>query len=798
MLNPGQDLRHSIRTLTAKPGFAAMTILMLALGIGASTAIFTVVNAVLLRPLPYPDSKSLVQLWELSDKGRKMRLPEANFLDWKAQSRSFEAMAIFGGSVQPIAGGVETVRARVTEVSQGFFEILKVSAMIGTTFQPDHLRPDAVPSAVVSFGFWKRALGGSVDLNNKTLAFQNKTYSVIGVMPPGFSFPTATDAWTPREISGTPVLPSRNAHNWAVIARMKPGASLAAASSDVDGIARRLHEEYSNVTAVGGVAISLKEQLTQSVGVVLPVLFAAVGVLLLIACANASNLILVHATGRQKEMAVRIALGASRLSLIRLFLCETLLLTGFGTGLGVLFSVAGVSVLLRMAPDLPRLDEIHANWQVLAFAVGLSLVIAAVLGSFPALRAGRVSVNEVLKQAGRSQHKGSSTRAVRRVLLVSQIALTVMLLVGAGLLGRSLLRLLQVDLGFQTGHRIVVDALLPRERDGKTRQRDANRYKEALERIAMMPGVSAAGGTEQLPFDGGGANGQFRIEGGSNSGAYWPIYHIATPGYFQAMNIPILRGRVFDETDGPSTPEVAVISKTVADTVWPQQDPIGRRINYANFDGDPQFMTIAGVVGDVRNTAEVPSLGEVYVHYLQRGPVNNFSVVVNASGEPETLTRQIMSEIRSMNPEASIRVRTLDEMFSSNTAQRRFNFALLSVFAGSAMLLALMGIYSAITYSVAQRNQEIGIRVALGAPPRRIAGLFLTEGAWLIAGGVLLGLLAAAGASWTLQSLLFGVQPDDAISYVVAVLPLAVVGLLASLLPASRAARVDPVKTIRE
>jgi len=307
MINLGMDLRCSIRTLTGNPGFSVMTILMLALGIGACTAIFTVVNAVLLRPLPYPDSKSLVQLWELSDKGRVMRLPEANFLDWKAQSRSFDGMAVFGGGVQPIAGGTETLRARVTQVSQGFFDILRVPAMIGTTFRPDHLRADAVPAIVVSYGLWRRVLGGGADLAGKTLTLEGKTYPVVGVMPAGFNFPSGTDAWRPRETSDFPVMPSRSAHNWSVIARLKPGVLPEAASSEVNGIARRIHDSYSNVTAVGGVAIPLKGQLTESVDVVLPVLLAAVAVLLLIACANASNLILVRITGRQQEMAVRTA-----------------------------------------------------------------------------------------------------------------------------------------------------------------------------------------------------------------------------------------------------------------------------------------------------------------------------------------------------------------------------------------------------------------------------------------------------------------------------------------------------------
>ena len=797
MSNVVNDLRYSIRNLIAKPAFSLMTILMLALGISACTAIFTVLNAVLVRPLPYPDAKSLVQLWEVSDKGRTMRLPEANFMDWKSQSRSFEGMAMFGSAVQLIAGGSEPIRARVAEVSRGFFDILKVSAIVGTTFGPDHLRAEAQPSIVVSYGLWRSLLGGDSALGNKTLTFQNRTYSVIGVMPAGFSFPPGTEAWTSHENRGLPVLPSRNAHNWSVIARLKPGVSFEAASSEVNAIAGRIRNEYSNVTAVGGVAVPLKKQLTQSVGVVLPVLFASVGVLLLIACANVFNLILVHATDRQQEVAIRLALVASRYSLIRLFLCETLLLTGVGAISGTLLSAVGVRALLSVAPNLPRMDEIRADWHVVAFVFGLCLVISLVLGIFPSIRTRHFSVNATLKQAGRSQARGYSTRIVRGGLLVSQVALTVMLLVGAGLLGRSLVRVLQVDLGFQKESRIAFDILLPRERDLTVRQRDADRYEQLLSHISTMPAVITAGGTEQLPLTGSAANGQFRIEGGSNSGAYWPIYHVATAGYFQAMSIPILRGRVFDESDGATTPEVALISKTVADTVWPGQDPIGRRINFENFDQDPKFMTIIGIVADVRNSPDIPPLGEVYVHYLQRGSLANFSLVIHASGAPESLAREVVSDIRSMNPEASIRVQTFEQMFSSTTASRRFSFALLTVFAGSALMLALMGVYSVISYSVAQRNQEIGIRLALGATMSSVTRLFVAEGATMILLGTFLGFAAAAGASRLIQSLMFGIRPGDVPSYILGALPLVVAGLIASFLPARHAASVDPMTTIR-
>jgi len=639
--------------------------------------------------------------------------------------------------------------------------------------------------------------GGASNLSGRRLTFQNKSYAVIGVMPPSFNFPPGTDAWIPREINGRPVLPSRTSHNWSVIARIKNGISLETASSNVNAIARRIHEEYSDLTAVGAIAIPLKKQLTQSVGLALPVLFAAVGVLLLIACANVTNLILVHTSGRQQELAVRTVLGASRQSLARLFLCQTLLLTGVGGALGTLFSVAGVRALLTLDSNLPRIDEIHTDLRVLFFAIGLSLAAGIVLGVLPAFRAGRVSINEALKQSARSQYKGGTAPAVTRLLLASQVALTVMLLVGAGLLGRSLIRVMQIDLGFQTDNRIAIDILLPQELDAKTRQRDADRYQEVLKRISTIPGITEVGGTGQLPLSGIGGNGQFRIDGGKTSGAYWPVYRVATPGYFQAINIPLVRGRLFDETDGASTPQVAVISKTVADTVWPGQDPIGQRINYANFDRDPNFMTSVGVVADVRNSPEIPALGDVYVHYLQRGAVDNFTLVIHAVSQPENVAQEVMSEVRVMNSESSTRVQTMDQMFSSNMANRRFNFTLLTAFAGAALVLALMGIYSVTAYSVAQRTQEIGIRLALGAPLGNITRLFLAEGAKILCVGVVTGLMAAAAASRLLQSLLFGIHTSDVPSYVTAVLPLVVVGLIASLLPARRASRVDPMTTIR-
>lgn len=786
-----RDLRHAIRTLLKNPGFAIMAILMLALGIGACTAIFTVVNSVLLRPLPYPEPDRIVQLFELSDKGTRMNLPEANFVDWKEGSRNFEYMALVRGNLAPVIGGNETVRARVATVSEGFFGAMGAKPVMGT------LPADNEPTVIVSHGFWQRVLGSDPNFQARSLTIYGEVHSIVGVMPEGFAFPTGTEVWTSRAVAGK-FIPSRSAHNWGVIGRLRPGVSIEAVRSELDAIAKRLHDSYRDVTAVGATVVPLKEQLTQNVRVALPVLFGAVGILLLIACANVGNLLLTHSAGRQRELAIRAALGAGRAALVRLFLAQSLVLTTIGAALGIALAVSGVDALLALgSTNLPRVDEIRVDGFVLAFSLAVSLAVGTILGIVPALRIAAGNLDDIMKEGGRSNSSGRSHRRMRAALIISQVALTVILLIGAGLLGRSFVRALSVNLGFETQNRLSVDLLLPPGSDNN-RGRDAAFHQQLLDRISAIPGVRAAGGTSAMPLSGRNSNGRFQIGGGRDSGAYWPGYRIATPGYFAAMGIPLIRGRVFDQTDGATTPEVAVISKAVADTVWPGEDAIGKQINYANMDGDEKFMTIVGIVGDVRQLGpESPVTGDIYVHYLQRGSLGGFTIVMDSTNSKETLIPTLTAYIKELNPQASARFQTVEQTFSSVLANRRFNLLIIGVFGATALILALMGVYGVTAYSVAQRTQEIGIRMALGAQSGDVVRLFVVDGSKLVFIGIALGVFGAFASGRVLASLLFEVQPTDIPTYLLTIIPLLGASLLASHLPARRASRVDPMITMR-
>ena len=583
-----------------------------------------------------------------------------------------------------------------------------------------------------------------------------------------------------------------------MIARLRSGSDAAAVTKEVGAIAKRIHDQYRDVTAVDAVAIPLQDQMTKSVRVALPVLLAAVGMLLLVACANVTNLLLAHIASRNRELAVRTALGASRGAVARLFLSQSLTLTAIGGFLGVLASQFAVDGLLAMSDrTLPRIDEIRPDFWVLSFAVLISLTVGLVLGLVPVFRVRRMNLDDTLKQGGRAQTQGTASRTVRSTLVIAQVAMTIILLVGAGLLGRSFVQLLTINLGFQTENRFAVEMLGIRpEPVPEDAKQMALQLARIIERTAGMPGVAAVGGASQMPLAGRYRNGRFRIEGGGDSGAYFPSYISASAGYFEAMGLPLIRGRFFNASDGVSSPQVAIISQLAANRVWPGEDPIGKRINYANMDGDPTFMTIVGVAGDVRVAPEAPATGEVYVHYLQRGFVGTFNVVVRSAGGTETLIPAVTSQIRSQNPNCHLEP-TLNQMFSTNLANRRFNFTLLASFGVTALVLALLGVYGVTAYSVAQRKQEIGIRIALGAQGSDVTRLFLGEGSRLVMIGVAIGIAGAVAASRVLSSLLFNVQTTDVPTYLIAIIPMFGAAMLASHLPARRAAQVDPMVTIQ-
>jgi len=793
------DIRHSIRVFKNNPGYAVLIVVMLALGIGSCTAIFTAVNAVLLKPLPYPESERLVELQEISDRGTPMRVPEGNFVDWQKASHSFEAMAMFSPYNSIVRAGNRADRVLLTIVSKDFFDILKIQPLIGSGLLSDHFRPDAPPVLLLSYRFWKRAFGGSPDVSNMRIELEGRQYSISGVMPPQFNFPESADVWAPRTDVFGNFNPSRSSHNWYVLARLGQGVTVNAASQEVAAIAKSIHDSYSDVTAVSAAATPLQHYMTQSVRTVLPVLLASVGILLLVACANTMNLTLSHIASRERELAVRTALGAGQIVLIRLFLSQTLLLAGFGGILGAAIAVAGVPALLALRSDnLPRMAEVHTDWRVLLFALIISVATGVILGIVPAMRIRNANLDETLKQGGRSQSSAVGARRIRRALVIAQVGMTVVLLVAAALLGRGFVNLLQVNLGFQTENRIDIETIFlvpPGETAKKT---IVLKTQQILDRIRTTPGVLTAAAVNGLPLAGYNRNGRFTLDDGSTSGAYWPVYNATTLGYFEAVGIPLVRGRFFSDTDGPDSPQVAVISQTVANLVWPGRDPIGRRINFGNMDGDYHDITIVGVAGDVRNDPAEALQGTIYVNLLQRGARRNFDFVVRGTGDGDTLGRAIAAEIRKADPDASVRVKTFDQMFSTRLADRRFNLVLLGAFGGTALVLALMGIYAVASYSVSQRTQEIGIRMALGADGGDVSRLFLSEGAWLVFAGITLGIFGAVAASQVLKTFLFNVRPTDSLAYVLAITAMGLTALIANILPARRAARTNPAVTLQQ
>ena len=795
------DFRYAIRSLAKAPGFSVVAILTLALGIGGCTAIFSVVNGVLLQPLPYERPDQLVMLRELSDKGSPMSVPEQNFLDWRSGAQSFEGMAFYNTFDSAVAGGSEPVRAQASEVSEGFFDLLRAKPFIGRALLPEDHKQGASPVVIVSYNFWRSFLGGSRELTNRQLRSSGFSFTVAGVMPAGFQFPARTDIWVPKEVLG-PINPSRSAHNWRVIARLKPDVTLDRARGEISQIARRIHTDFKDVTAVDATALPLQDAFTARIRPALLLLSGAVGFLLLIACANVVNMLLARVTTQEREFAVRAALGASRMRLVRQCVTESFVLALAGAALGAVLASWGVGALLAMGQgQIPRSENVSVNVAVLAFALVLSVATSVLLGFVPGWRAGRPAIASVMNEGGRTGSSSGSQKHIRDLLVVSQVALTLVLLVGAGLLARSFAKVMAVDLGFQREGRLALDMSLPSPRDKQGEQRLREFAARLEEGITRLPGVASIGGTNAPPMSAYGGNGRFLIEGRGDSGNYWPTYHLASKGYFKTLGIPLIRGRLFDDTDGTGTPQVAVISRDVAEKVFPNEDPIGKRINTGNMDGDETWITIVGVVADVREDGpESDSGGAIYTHYLQRaggGGIAAFTWVLHSTIEPTSLIPAVREVVHSIDPEAAPKFMTLEDNFQSTTASRRFNLTLLAVFAGVALALAGIGIYGVLAYSVEQRTREIGIRMALGAQPLQVLQLVVRQGGLLVGVGVLIGLLGGYAVSRSLNTMLFNTSAADPVTYVAVSAFLCLVALLACAAPARRAAKVDPMIALR-
>src|SRR3984893_4886948 len=759
-----QEVRLSARALLKRPGFSVVVILTLALGIGASTAIFSVVDAVLLRPLPYPSQERLVEVRELNEAGRGMPFAEANFNDLVARSRSFEAIATYTRNPDAVAGGTEPVRTNISGVSADFFCVLGVTPALGRLISSETLR-EGKQVAVVSYGFWKRVLGGRTNLEGTSLRFGNRSFAVIGVLPAETEFPVGTEVWFPSAIF--PPYESRTAHNFRAIGRLRPGVSFKQAKGEVASIGRALKQAYGSQTDAASFGLqSFRERFVRDIRGVLLVLSGAVALLLAIACSNAANLLLVRATARRKEVALRAALGASRGRLARQFIVEALVLTLAAGVIGTLLAAWSVRLIVGLYHgNLPRIGEIGISTSVLLFTFAVSLLIAVVLGFVPLIHASRQRLQNDLQDAGRGTSTGVRQTRARNLLIVAQVALTLMLLVSAGLLGRSFQRLLAVDPGFRAESIVAMTVLVPQPEEPAAMRSLAQFYHRLFERIEALPGVTSVGGTSALPMSGNGANGTFlEMRSGQAPATMQEFirqmdalppserardadYRAASAGHFTRLGIPLIRGRLFQEGDGPDSPHVAVVSQSLAKRYWPNEDPIGKQIEYGNMDGDLHLLTIVGIVGDVRdNGLDRDPRPTVYTNYFLRpAATSEFSIVVRARGDAAVLSNTMRREARALNPEMPTKFETIEEIVSASFDNRRFSMVMLGIFAGSALILAMVGLYGVMAYITSQRTHEIGIRMALGAQRVDVLQMIFRQSFTLVLSGVVVGVLASTG-----------------------------------------------------
>jgi predicted permease len=797
-----QDFRYAIRGLLRQPAFALTAILTLALGIGATTAIFSVVNAVVLRPLPYPEPDRIVGImtrWTATGaRGATVSAPD--FEDWKGQSQSFAAMAYYvGGETSVTVSGIADYAA-VYRVTPGFFDVLRVSASVGRLPTREEQAQGGPRVVVVTDAFWRTQLGGDPRALGSTVKFSDNIYSIVGVLPPGMRFPARSDIYVPWI---APASASRSGHNYRAIARLEPDVTVAQANSEMRAIARRLEEQYPNSNAgKSTIVIPLREQIVGDTRQTLTVLLGAVGLVLLIACANVANLLLARSTAREREMVVRAAVGAGRARLVRQLLTESAVLGLAAAVVGIWLARLGVLTLVALAPaDLPRLDEIRVDAAALGFAVAVALAASVIFGLAPALQISRMQLVDGLRQGGKGSSIGARGGWARSAFVVAEVALAVVLVFGAGLLARSLVALASVELGFSAEQLLVVRTVVP-VRGRQDAPRATAFYRDLLADLRATPAITAIGGVTSLPTAVR-SDGSYAIEGQSDlkqTGIRSPqaVLNVVTPDYFRAMRIPFKRGRDFADSDRLDAPLVAIINAALARASFGTDDPIGRRIQ-CGLD-NLEFMTIVGVVSDVRTYGPArPTEPEIYMPYEQHpGPATAMNLVARTSApDPRALAETISRKIRERNPDVPVRATTMEETLERASATPRFRTFLLVVFAAVALLLALAGVYGVMAYTVSQRISELGVRIALGATSENIMRLIVGQGAKLAGAGLLVGVGLALMAGRALEGLLFGVTPRDPLMLALVTVAVAATTLAACYVPGRRAVRVDPLLALR-
>jgi len=799
-----QDLGFGLRMLRNSPAFALVAILTLALGIGANTAIFSVIHGVLLRPLPFPKQDQLMMLWEKNDDGTRSNTSWATFMDWNKLNHSFAGVAAVSFWSPTIVGAHDAETLNGFRVSSAFFDLMGVKLERGRNFLPlEDVRGNNFV-AILSYGFWQQRFGGDVEIIGKPVQLGTRAYTVVGILPADFPSVLSFDPRKPAEIY-TPLaydatLPyaCRNCHHLRAVARLKDTVSMAQADAEMKQISYALYHEYpTDYSAPGVILTPLEDYLVGDVRPVLWALLGSVGFVLLIACVNVANLLLAWGARRQREVALRAALGAGRTRMVRQFLTESLLLSLLGGGFGLFLAWGGAALLQRIhLANLPRLQDVHIDSWTFAFSFGVSLLTGLAFGLLPAFRASKLDLNETLKESGKSS-AGKERYRLRGALVFADVALALLLLTGAGLMMKSFVRLLEVNPGFDPSHTLTLTLSLwgPKSADAPA----IGFFEEVLQRVRTLPGVESAGIVSQLPLGGNMDRYGVHVEGKSlpnpEEDPSADRYSI-TPGYLRAMRIPLLRGREFDERDVVTSPQVALVNESMAREFWPGEDPVGKRFRMGDTKGP--WKTVVGVVGDVLHKGlDAPHTIQVYLPNTQFTD-SMVILAVRTSNDQALIAAAVRSEIVALDPQVPVsEVATMDEVISASVANQRFGALLFLLFGAIALVLTAVGIYGVISYGVAQRTHEIGIRLALGAARHEVLSLIVREAMKPALLGAALGLCAAFGLTRLLSRLLYNVKPTDPIVFVAVLLLLIGVALLASYIPARRATRVDPMIALR-
>jgi putative ABC transport system permease protein len=811
-----QDLRYGARMLLKNPGVTTVAVITLALGIGANTAIFSVVSAVMLRPLPYKDPDRLVSLWAKVPDHGQWRATPANFLDWKKQNTSFAELAAFGASTMTLTGAGEPEQLHGTRAGAGYFSAVGVEPILGRSFLAEEYEPGKGQAVILGHGFWQRRYGSDPNVINKAITLDGASYTIAGVMPPGVYPATPTTSghltfnssqqqfWLPMGFSAEAAA-RRTSHVLGVVGRLKPGITVDQAQAEMNTIASRLEQEYPVNKGEGIIVNPFMTELVGNVRPALLTLLGAVGLVLLIACANIAGLLLAQHAARGKEIAIRAALGAGRARLVRQFFLEGLLLTALGTTLGIAIAKFGTAAMVKLIPaDIPRLDQVQLDWRVLGFTLLLSMITCLVFGLAPAWQAARPDLQSTLEQGRRTSGSGGGRQRFRQMLVVVQISVAVMLVIGAGLLIKSFRRLQQVDPGFKAERVLTLSVSLPQSKypDGP---KINSFFNTLLERVGGLPGVEAAAIAYDQPLESNWGD-AFAVEGRpapqageSPSANFEPV----SPDYFRTVGAQVISGRQFTAQDDQNHPGVAIVNEAFARRFFPNEQVLGQRIQPgppARIWGGQRLTSfeIVGIARDVKSSGLSAASEPTYYLPAQQAPIQDMAVLVRTQNDPTALVAALRQTVLSIDPNQPITdINTLAAIVSNSIAQPRLNMLLMGLFGALAMILAVVGIYGLLSYAVTQRTQELGIRMALGARAGDVLRLVLKQGMALVLIGEAIGLGGAFALTRLLRGLLFGVTPTDATTFVIVVIVLNVVALVACSIPARRATKVDPLVALR-